>query len=261
MLLTVKAVTEANRALLLYCSRAIDLERKTEGAERLKHTTRIALLIPICKAYRARRASRMCSTAMQVLGGYGYCREFGIEQLVRDSRIACVYEGTNGIQAQDLLFRKVAKDGGAALKEWLAEVGGVCARAGKTARLAPVARSLGARLEEFGKVALEMGGRIAKGKLADAALDATAFLMMMGNVAGAWLLLEQAEIADKALAGLGAPEAEDARAEWAKNNEEGAFYQGKIESARFFVHNVLVENAGRSAQILSGDRSALTAPL
>lgn len=261
MLLTVKAVTEANRALLLYCSRAIDLERKTDGAEKQKHASRVALLIPICKAYSSETGFQMCSTAMQVLGGYGYCKEFQIEQLVRDSRIACVYEGTNGIQAQDLLFRKVAKDGGASLKEWLAEVGGVCARAGKTPRLAAVAKALGGRIEEFGKVALEMGGRIAKGKMNDAALDATSFLMMMGNVAGAWLLLEQAEIADKALAGLGAPEDEAARIEWAKGSDEGAFYQGKIESARFFAHNVLTENAGRAAQILSGDRSALTVPL
>jgi alkylation response protein AidB-like acyl-CoA dehydrogenase len=261
MLLTCKAVTEANRGLFLYTSRELDRERRKEGAERAKHSTRAALLTPVCKAWGSETGFQMCSQAMQVFGGYGYIREFSVEQLVRDSRIACVYEGTNGIQAQDLLFRKVARDQGAALKEWLGEIAVVCTRTMKNARLAPVAKALMMRLEELGRCALELGGRIGKTKLADAALDATPFLMMVGNVAGAWILLEQAEIADAKLGELGAPADDDARVAWAKGREEGSFYVGKVESARFFAHQVLPENAMRSAQILSGDRSALRSPL
>lgn len=257
MLLQCKAQTEANRALFLYTARELDRERKAEGKEKEKHASRAALFTPICKAYGSETGFQICSTAMQVFGGYGYCREFLVEQLVRDSRIACVYEGTNGIQAQDLLFRKVARDGGASMKEWLAEVGAACARAGKNEHLAPLARSLGGRLEELGKVAMDLGGRVAKSQLAAAALDATPFLGMVGNVAGAWLLLEQAEIAEKKLAAMSAPAQDDARVEWAKSSDEGAFYLGKVESARFFIHQILAENSMRSAQILSGDRSAL----
>jgi alkylation response protein AidB-like acyl-CoA dehydrogenase len=261
MLLQSKAQTEANRAIFLYTAREIDRERRSEGAEREKRTSRVALFTPICKAYGSETGFQICSTAMQVLGGYGYIREFGVEQLVRDSRIACVYEGTNGIQAQDLLFRKIARDQGASLKEWLGDVGATCGRAAKNEHLAPLAKALSLRLEELGKVALDLGGRVAKGKLADAALDATPFLGMVGNVAGAWLLLEQAEIAEKKLAELGAPSLDEARVEWAKSREEGAFYLGKVESARFFVHQILAENSMRAAQILSGDRSALRAVL
>src|SRR5581483_6011205 len=196
MLLLCKAQTEANRAILLYTAREIDRERRSEGAEREKHSSRIALFTPICKAYGSETGFQTCSTAMQVFGGYGYCREFLVEQLVRDSRIACVYEGTNGIQAQDLLFRKVARDQGASLKAWLGEVGATCARAAKNERLAPIAKELGARIDELGKVAMDLGGRIAKSQLALAALDATPFLAMVGNVAGAWLLLEEALLAE-----------------------------------------------------------------
>ncbi len=257
MLLLCKAQTEANRAILLYTAREIDRERRTEGAAREKHSSRIALFTPICKAYSSETGFQTCSTAMQVFGGYGYCREFLVEQLVRDSRIACVYEGTNGIQAQDLLFRKVARDQGASLKAWLGEVGATCARAAKNDRLAPIAKELGGRIDELGKVAMDLGGRIAKSQLALAALDATPFLAMVGNVAGAWLLLEEALLAEAKLAEMGAPTQDEARVEWAKTTDEGAFYAGKVESARFFGHQVLVENSMRAAQILSGDRSAL----
>jgi alkylation response protein AidB-like acyl-CoA dehydrogenase len=261
MLLQCKAQTEANRAIFLYTAREIDRERRSEGADREKRASRVALFTPICKAYGSETGFQVCSTAMQVFGGYGYCREFLVEQLVRDSRIACVYEGTNGIQAQDLLFRKVARDQGASLKEWLSEVGATCGRVAKNEHLAPLGKALGARIEELGKVALDVGGRVAKGKLADAALDATPFLGMVGNVAGAWLLLEQAETAEKKLADMGAPAQDDARIEWARTRDEGAFYLGKVESARFFVHQILAENSMRAAQILSGDRSALRAVL
>lgn len=257
MLLQCKAQTEANRAIFLYTARELDRERKASGPEREKHASRAALFTPICKAYGSETGFQICSTAMQVFGGYGYCREFLVEQLVRDSRIACVYEGTNGIQAQDLLFRKIARDQGASMKEWLAEVGATCAKAAKNEHLAPLAKALGARLEELGKVAIDLGARIGKGQLAAAALDATPFLGMVGNVAGAWLLLEQAEIAEKKLAELGAPTQDESRVEWARGKDEGAFYLGKVESARFFVHQILAENGMRAAQILSGDRSAL----
>lgn len=261
MLLTCKATTEAVRAILLYAARELDRERRADGAEKAKHERRVALLTPICKAYGSETGFQMCSLAMQVLGGYGYIREYLVEQLLRDSRIACVYEGTNGIQAQDLLFRKVARDRGQALRELAADIAASVKRAEGHPRLAAAAQAVSARTAELAEVATELGRRIGEGRLAHAALDATPFLALMGNVAGAWLLLDQALVAAAKLEELGAPADDAALRAWGETRPEGAFYAGKVEAARFFAAQLLPENSWRAAQILSGDVSALRAPI
>ncbi|MCO5172070.1 MAG: acyl-CoA dehydrogenase [Planctomycetes bacterium] len=263
MLLTVKAQGEAARALLLHTGLLIDQEERASGEEKARISRRIALLTPICKAWGSEVGFQACSTAMQVFGGYGYIKEYGVEQLVRDARIACVYEGTNGIQAIDLLFRKVARDQGEGLKELLGDVVGL-ARGGKgqaggalDGELAELERQAG----EVGKAALHLGKQIAKEDLLGAALGATPFLTIAGNLVGAYYLMQQALLAEERLAALGAPADPDARAGWAADNAEAAFYAGKVETARFFVSQLLTENAWRAAQATAADRSALRCAL
>jgi alkylation response protein AidB-like acyl-CoA dehydrogenase len=263
MLMTVKAQGEACRALLFMTSHLIDREEATEGDERAALTTRIAFLTPICKAYGSEVGFQACSTGMQVFGGYGYCSEYGVEQLVRDARIACVYEGTNGIQALDLLFRKVARDQGAELKKVLGEIGAFAkARAGDCdGAFDGELGELGKHAKLVGEAAHALGGRLAEGDLEGAALGATPFLTVVGNMLGAYLLMQQAFLAEEALRGKGAPTADDARAAWLKDNEGDVFYADKVETARFFVSQLLPENAWRAAQATSADRSALRAVL
>jgi len=263
MLLSVKALSEAGRALFMLTGLMIDRAERAEGEERKRLERRLGLLTPVCKAWGSETGFQGCSTAMQVFGGYGYCTEYGVEQLVRDARIACVYEGTNGIQAIDLLFRKVARDQGEGLKELLGEVGAFARdRHGAAGgRLDAELTELGRRVEEVGRVAAHLGGLLAERKLAPAALGATPFLMLVGNLLGGHLLLEQALLAEAELERRGAPADSRERSGWAADNEEGAFYAAKVETARFYVHQVLSENAWRAAQITAPDASALHAPI
>ncbi len=263
MLLTVKAQSEAARALLYWTGALLDQEAAAEGEERARLARRVALLTPICKAWGSEVGFQASSTAMQVFGGYGYCTEYGVEQLVRDARIACVYEGTNGIQAIDLLFRKVAGDRGEALKELLGEIGAFLEQSGGSHGGAFDAElvELGRRAKEVGAVATQLAGALGSKDFVGAALGATPFLTLCGNMVGGYLLLQQALIAEAWLAEAGAPADRAERAGWAGGDEERAFYAAKVETARFFVSQVLCENAWRAAQATSPDRSAMFAAI
>lgn len=123
MLLTMRAFNEAGRALAVYTGLQIDLTENTEDPQqRSAAAARVALLIPLVKAFFTDRGLETCVLGQQVFGGHGYIRETGVEQYVRDVRIAQIYEGTNGIQAIDLVRRKVAADQGAALFAFIAEM-------------------------------------------------------------------------------------------------------------------------------------------
>jgi alkylation response protein AidB-like acyl-CoA dehydrogenase len=266
MLMTVKAQSEAARALLLHTGLLIDEEERASGDAKARIGRRIALLTPICKAWGSEVGFQACSTAMQVFGGYGYIKEYGVEQLVRDARIACVYEGTNGIQAIDLLFRKVARDQGEGLKELLGDIVGLArknkgANSAASGALDEELAELERRADELGKTALHLGKTIAKEDHPGAALAATPFLAIAGNLVGGYYLLQQALLAEERLAGLGAPQDPEARATWAADNAEGAFYAAKVETARFYVSQLLPENSWRAAQATTRDRSALRVAL
>ena len=263
MLMTCKAMSEAGRAMLLLTGLLIDRSEAAEGEEHVRLERRIGLLTPICKAWGSETGFQACTTAMQVFGGYGYCKEYRVEQLVRDARIACVYEGTNGIQAIDLLFRKVAGDRGEGLRELLGEIQAFVdqnqdAAGGRLAdELAALGKHVGEIHEVFGALAKRFGG----GDMLGSALAATPFLTLVGNVVGGYLLLQQALVAEAVLAEQGAPADAAARSEWAQGNEEQSFYQAKVETARFYVNQLLPENSWRAAQCTSEDRSALHAAL
>ncbi|MFK4235453.1 acyl-CoA dehydrogenase C-terminal domain-containing protein [Pseudomonas guariconensis] len=130
MLLTMRALTEGGRAFATYVGQQLDLARYAENAgEREQAVRLVALLTPVAKAFFTDNGLESCVLGQQVFGGHGYIREWGQEQRVRDVRIAQIYEGTNGIQALDLLGRKVLADAGQALAGFLAEVRTFCADA------------------------------------------------------------------------------------------------------------------------------------
>ncbi|NVJ11314.1 acyl-CoA dehydrogenase, partial [Myxococcus sp. AM001] len=123
MLLTQKSLVEGSRMLAVYCARQLDLEHAhPDAAARKAASKRAALLIPIVKAFFTDMGQEVASHAVQVYGGHGFIREWGIEQLMRDSRITQLYEGTNGIQALDLVGRKVVGSGGAFYKHFAEEI-------------------------------------------------------------------------------------------------------------------------------------------
>ncbi|MEN6669014.1 acyl-CoA dehydrogenase C-terminal domain-containing protein [Psychrobacter sp. B38] len=123
MLLNAKSHTEASRCFAMYVAKQLDIAKYSDDEQLIKVANdRVALLTPITKAFLSDKGFEVTVDCQQVFGGHGYIREWGMEQIVRDARIAQIYEGANGIQALDLLGRKVAKNGGAILSDFLAEI-------------------------------------------------------------------------------------------------------------------------------------------
>lgn len=187
MLLTQRALTEAMRAVAYVEAVNLDISHQhPDPAQRADAQRRIDLMIPVIKAWMTELGEEVASLGMQVHGGMGYIEETGAAQWLRDVRIAGIYEGTNGIQAQDLVFRKLARDGGAALDALLAAMA-------ETARAAPAALADCAGALESARADLETVARMllewTRSDNRRANAGAFDFLMQLGYVCGAWQLL------------------------------------------------------------------------
>lgn len=244
-LLTMKAYVEGMRSLLYYVAYCDDmLEISNDEAEKAKYKGLIDILIPIAKGYVSDHAYDVCNIGMQVYGGYGYIREYPQEQFVRDCRITMIYEGTNGIQAMDLLGRKLGMNEGKAIMDLLGEVQSVIARAKAIPVLTDLADRLTEALNKLGEVAMHMGKTAMSAKALDAFAFAYPFMDVMGDVVMAWMLLWRASIAAKRLE------------EGAKKKDQ-AFYEGQTRSAEFFIHSILPTSMGKMSAIL-GCNDAIT---
>jgi alkylation response protein AidB-like acyl-CoA dehydrogenase len=245
MLLTMKSQIEAMRYLALYAALQLDLgAHAADGAVRAATRARGELLIPIVKGWCTETGVEIASLGVQVHGGMGFIEETGAAQALRDARISTIYEGTTGIQALDLVGRKLAKDGGAAyvalstdIHTELAALRGGAGTAGEVAAAADAAlATLDASVH---LLLIDMG--------ADAALGgavAVPLLRMAGITLGAWL---QARAAARATAGLARPQADT------------AFLRGKLDTARFYAAQVLPQAAALASVVRSGAVSVLEA--
>ena len=187
MLLTMRALNEGGRALSSYLGMQLDIAKFSEDAEARKLADdRVALLTPVAKAFFTDRGLETCIIGQQVLGGHGYVREWGMEQFVRDARIAQIYEGTNGIQALDLAGRKVVRNGGASAGRFIAEVREWLAEAGGSDALAPVAPKLEEALGLLEQATAQLLERASSDPDAVNA-SAVEYLDLFGLVTYAWL--------------------------------------------------------------------------
>ena len=244
-LLLCKSYSEGIRALLLTTALYADYARNhRDKGERAKYQGLLDLLTPICKAYATDVGFRVTELAMQIHGGYGYVGEYGVEQYMRDVKIASIYEGTNGVQALDLMGRKMRLKGGGLFMAWMQDRNELLNGAKDHERLADVVKLVDDAKNVLGEVAFGMPAR-GKKDPEQALLGATPFLEIFGQVQVASLLLEQALIADAKLQGL------------AEDHPDHAFYDGKIKSARFFALTVLPHAKALAAEVNAGDRSAL----
>ena len=245
MLLTQKTLVEGSRMLAAYCARQLDLEHgHPDAAARKAAGKRTALLIPIVKAFFTDMGQEAASLAVQVYGGHGYIREWGIEQLMRDSRITQLYEGTNGIQALDYIRRKLLGDGGAELSALQAEFSELCDRQAARPVLAELARTVQARLGEWRELSAEV---IAASQRDPQEIGATSvdFLQYSAYVLLAGFWLQAAARAQDALdAGTG----------------EAAFYQAKLHSAQFYLRRVLPRASGHREALLGGADCVMAMP-
>ncbi len=257
LLMHIKAFVDAGRALLSYTGYQIDrLHTIQDASEKDKINNRIALFTPICKAWCTDIGFEACVMAMQVFGGYGYIADYNIEQYVRDCRIASVYEGTNGIQAIDLLFRKVPMKEGQALKEYFTEIQQFIQKHQSHPRLGKNIQYFAEAVKNVQTVSYSLLQVIQSGELRKAALSASNYLRLLGNLIGAHLLLEQAVLASEQLTSL--PENPAERERFLLENEEKCFYFNKIQVTEFYLHQILSENLWRAHQILSKEESALS---
>ncbi len=238
MLMLQKAHAEGMRALMYYAAWALDQERVDADEPYWAHLS--DLLLPMLKGFSSEKSYELIGQSLQVFGGSGYLRDYPMEQYIRDVKIDSLYEGTTGIQALDLFFRKIARDQGATLSRLAGEI--VQLVKGGADALEPERQLLGKALEDAQTmVGILVGHAMAfmqePKELYKTGLHTNALLESLSEVVIAWLLLRHAQIAQEAM-----PEASDADKE---------FYEGKIESARFFIRHVAPKIAARlhSAQL------------
>jgi len=254
MLLDMKARVEGLRALAVKLTMHLDHVHAIErtGGDKAAaeyHTGQVDLLVPLVKAYGSDQAFQVCATAIQVYGGAGYLKDWPVEQYCRDSKIFSIYEGTNHIQAMDLVGRKLMQRGGANVQAFGKDVGAFVAANKEHPTLkddiAQLAHAMEALTGTGGKFMQWFGG----GRMDMVPSVANRFLEMMSETTVGWLLLEGAVIAEKAVASL--PE----------GHPDRAFYDGKRFAAQYFARNVLPTVTTKAQMIAREDRAALDIPL
>jgi len=264
MLLNMKAYVEGVRALLYYTGYCIDRERCAAGEqERERWQGLLELLTPLCKAYGSDTAFRVCETAIQVHGGYGFCSEYPVEQFARDCKIASIYEGTNGIQAMDLLGRKILRTRGQSVKWLYEEILPMVERVRSHPELGAYVPRVEQGLQSLQDAIRHVGALVGGGRMDAGFLEATPLLEIFGDVLLGWLHLWQAEVACDKLARVrreaGAESPEDRKA-LASRNPEAAFLEGKIAAAKHYVGRLLPQVAGKVAGLKNQETAALDIP-
>ena len=264
MLMWMKSVTEGMRALLYYAAYCEDrVHVATNEEEGAKYQGFLDILIPICKAWSTDMGFRVTELAVQVHGGYGYCREYPVEQFLRDCKIASIYEGTNGIQALDLVGRKLGYKQGLLFKNIVSETGNLLKQAKKNYRLKDVTTPFEEARKHLIEVTRFFGLKSITEDFMTPILYASPYLELFGDVAIGFMLLWQAVIADRRLDELysdAKADTQEKKDELLRTNRSAAFYRGKVASAEFFANTILSLAPGKARAIMSGERSAIDLP-
>ena len=244
MLLGMKAHTEAARALAYACAFAVDeARRSTDDKQRQAAAARVDLLTPVVKGWITDLGNEITSVGVQVCGGMGYIEETGIAQHMRDARVLAIYEGTNGIQANDLVFRKIIRDNGAALSVLLNEVAALLPDLQKASGTA--FKILHKHLAESLLATHEATAWLLANKANPALVAATAapFLRLTGNMLGGYYLIKTALLAATDLAA---------------GEGDAHYLENKILTARFYAEHVLTLSNGLSQTVKEGGSAVLS---
>ena len=245
MLMEARAYNEAGRALVLWGALQVDLIRRSpDEAERQDADDLLGLITPVIKGYLTDKGFKAAVEAQQVFGGHGYIREHGMEQFVRDARITQIYEGTNGIQAMDLVGRKLPKDGGRAVRAFLELLGRDIADARHAGDPAGVAAALEPALKDLQAATMWL----AQNGMADpdhAGAGAYAYMDLLGLVSLGWMWLKMASASQRAL-----------------NDGTGdePFHDAKLVTARFYATRELPLSAALRKKIEAGAETLMKIP-
>ena len=240
-----KAWNEAGRALVLWGALQVDLMRRSpDEAERTQAEDLLGLVTPVIKGYLTDKGFEAAVYAQQVLGGHGYIREHGLEQFVRDARITQIYEGTNGIQAMDLVGRKLPKDGGRAVRAFFELVGRDIAEAKGAGDPAGVAAALAPALQDLQAATMWL----AQNGMSDpdnAGAGAYAYMNLMGLVSLGWMWLKIAAASQRALD---------------EGTQDDPFHDAKLVTARFYALRELPLSTGLRRKIEAGAETLMRIP-
>ncbi len=256
MLLEARANVDGALALILQCAMLVDDQHTAPTPEERKEASALLeVLTPIAKTFPALGCQVAISNAMQVLGGYGYAREYPIEQLYRDNRLNQIHEGTNGIQALDLLGRKVVQDGGACFKALAGRITSsirACASSSPDAGVQAWAGQLGAALGQWAECTKVLGASMMKDPTL-ALANATVYYEVSARVVVAWLWLRIATVADGKL------RTADGGRQTAVNDDERDFLLGQLQAAKYWFGWELPRIAPDIALLSRLDDTTLTA--
>jgi alkylation response protein AidB-like acyl-CoA dehydrogenase len=250
MLLDMKAKVEGIRALIYKLTLHLD-KVTAAGSDKTAaeyHQGQVDLLVPLVKAYGSDQAFLVCANAIQTMGGAGYLKDHPLEQAVRDAKIFSIYEGTNHIQALDLVGRKLGQRGGANLQAFVKDLQACVAANKEHPIFKEQAAVLGQAADALMATAMRFLGWFGAGKMEMVPLAANRFLEMMAETAIGWLLLDGAVIAEKAAAELPA------------DHPDRAFYAGKRYAAQYFLGNVVSTVPQKAQMIGKEDRTPLDIP-
>jgi len=232
MLLWMKAHVEGLRALIYYGWNLVDQHATAASDEaRAKCLALLELLTPVIKGYGSERGYETCVLGIQVFGGAGYTRDYPVEAIARDCKITTIYEGCTGIQAADLLGRKLGMQKGAVFMMLLDEMKTAIAQAQSLAQTADLAHRLDKAVDRLGAAALHMGQTAMSANFKAAFAHSYPFLDVMGDVILGWMLLWRATVAARQLV--------------AANKKDQAFYEGQIKTAEFFIRTILPSTLGK----------------
>jgi len=245
MLLSQKAIAEGARALIYLAGQQVDIVHSGKTEEEKKAADALlSFLTPIAKAFLTEIGYESSNLGMQVFGGHGYIHEWGMEQNVRDARIGMIYEGTTGIQALDLLGRKVLMSQGEALKVFTKQVHLFCKENADNEQLQEFVEPLAAINKEWGDLTMKIGMTAMKNReeVGAAAVD---YLMYSGYAVFAYLWARMAKVAQDKLA---------------EGTSEEMFYNAKVQTARFYFKRMLPRTKGHADAMLAGADSLLDMP-
>jgi hypothetical protein len=261
MLMWQKAIAEGCRALVYKTAMYEDLAQVSTGNEKEKYEGLLGLLTPVCKAFCTDMGFRATEYGVQIHGGYGFTQEYSAEQYLRDIKIASIWEGSNGIQAMDLVGRKLPQKMGANLMALAGEINAFTgANKDHPVLGADVAR-LQAAVGALGDASMYFAGIGMKDPHVTM-LNATTYLSLFGDTVVGWLLLDQAVIAHQKLRAIGGHKAVDAADQAAmrrlvEEDEEARYYDAKIKTAKFWATRRLSLARANADLIKAGDRTPL----
>ena len=245
MLMESRAWNEAGRALVLWGALQVDLMRRSpDEAERQQADDLLGLITPVIKGYLTDKGFAAAVNAQQVLGGHGYIREHGMEQFVRDARITQIYEGTNGIQAMDLVGRKLPREGGRAVRSFFALVGGDIAEAKRAGDPGGIAAALEPALQDLQAATMWLAQN-APADPDNAGAGAYPYMDLMGLVALGWMWLKMAAASSRALE---------------NGAQDRPFHEAKLTTARFYAQRELPLSVSLKRKIEAGAETLMQMP-